>query len=103
VLGSLRGGSLDAAHDREGRRMAQIDSTQIAGTVVSPDDDDWDEARSAWHLRADQRPPAVVNFAERTTELDKLYDADTLARLQEVKERDDAGDVFSGGHALALA
>jgi FAD binding domain-containing protein len=40
--------------------MAQIDSTQIAGTVVNPGDDDWDAARSAWNLTADQRPAAVV-------------------------------------------
>jgi FAD binding domain-containing protein len=40
--------------------MAQIDSTRIAGTVVNPGDDDWDQARSAWNLAADQRPAAVV-------------------------------------------
>jgi FAD/FMN-containing dehydrogenase len=40
--------------------MAQIDSTQIAGRVVNPGDDAWDEARSAWNLAVDQRPAAVV-------------------------------------------
>jgi FAD/FMN-containing dehydrogenase len=43
------------------------------------------------------------NFADRPTELDKLYDADTLARLLEVKERYDPEGVFSSGHALAVA
>ena len=28
----------------------------IAGQVVTPDDGDWDQARSAWNLAADQRP-----------------------------------------------
>jgi FAD/FMN-containing dehydrogenase len=44
-----------------------------------------------------------LNFADRPTELDKLYDADTLARLREVKERYDAERLFAGGHALAVA
>jgi FAD/FMN-containing dehydrogenase len=43
------------------------------------------------------------NFADRPTELDKLYDDETLTRLREVKERYDADGVFSGGHALAVA
>jgi len=42
------------------------------------------------------------NFADRPTELDKLFDADTLARLREVKERYDAEGVFSGGHLVAV-
>jgi hypothetical protein len=32
----------------------------IAGQVVTPDDADWDEARSAWNLAADQHPRAVA-------------------------------------------
>jgi hypothetical protein len=43
------------------------------------------------------------NFSDRPTELDKLYDAGTLARLHEVKGRYDAEGLFSGGHALAVA
>jgi FAD/FMN-containing dehydrogenase len=40
------------------------------------------------------------NFAERQTDLDKLYNIATLARLRAVKERYDPEGVFSGGHAL---
>jgi len=32
----------------------------LAGSVVTPDDAGYDEARQAWHLSADQRPAAVV-------------------------------------------
>jgi FAD/FMN-containing dehydrogenase len=43
------------------------------------------------------------NFADRPTELEKLYDAETMGRLREVKDRYDPEGVFSGGHALAVA
>ncbi len=33
---------------------------RIQGSVVLPGDADWDEARQAWNLAADQRPAAVV-------------------------------------------
>jgi FAD binding domain/Berberine and berberine like len=33
---------------------------RVAGQVVLPGEDDWDEARQAWNLAADQRPAAVV-------------------------------------------
>ena len=33
---------------------------RVAGAVVVPGDDSWDEARQAWNLAADQRPAAVV-------------------------------------------
>jgi FAD binding domain len=32
----------------------------ISGRVVTPDDGDWDQARSAWNLAADQHPRAVA-------------------------------------------
>src|SRR4029079_1765956 len=34
-----------------------------AGRIATPDDSDWDQARLAWNLAADQQPVAVV-FAE---------------------------------------
>jgi len=33
---------------------------RVAGAVVTPGDEAWDEARQAWNLAADQRPAAVV-------------------------------------------
>ena len=33
---------------------------QLAGDVVTPEDDGWDEARLAWNLAVDQRPAAVA-------------------------------------------
>src|SRR3954463_12338423 len=32
----------------------------LAGELVLPGDDTWDEARLAWHLAVDQRPAAVA-------------------------------------------
>ena len=33
---------------------------RIAGSLVLPGDQDWDEARQAWNLAVDQRPFAVA-------------------------------------------
>ena len=44
-----------------------------------------------------------LNFADRPTELDRLYDTGTLARLRAVKARYDPDGVRSGGHALTVA
>ncbi len=43
--------------------MTDFTGLAIAGRIATPDDPDWDEARAAWNLAADQRPEAVV-FAE---------------------------------------
>ncbi|HEY7255832.1 MAG TPA: FAD-binding oxidoreductase [Solirubrobacterales bacterium] len=40
--------------------MTDFNALAIDGTIVTPDDADWDEARTAWNLRADQRPVAVA-------------------------------------------
>ena len=40
--------------------MTDFSLLAIAGQVVTPDDGDWDQARSAWNLAADQRPAAVA-------------------------------------------
>ena len=34
---------------------------RVAGSVTTPSDTDWDEARQAWNLSVDQRPVAVVH------------------------------------------
>jgi FAD/FMN-containing dehydrogenase len=43
--------------------MTDFSGLAIAGRVATPDDADWDQARMAWNLAADQRPSAVA-FAE---------------------------------------
>lgn len=42
--------------------------SRIAGDVVSPDDANWDRARQAWNLAADQQP-TVVAFPERVDDV----------------------------------
>lgn len=43
--------------------MSDFTGLTIAGRLATPGDSDWDEARLAWNLTADQRPEAVA-FAE---------------------------------------
>ncbi len=40
--------------------MTDFNGLSIAGRIATPDDADWDQARAAWNLAADQRPEAVV-------------------------------------------
>ena len=40
--------------------MSDFKELSIEGRVVTPSDSDWDEARAAWNLMADQRPAAVA-------------------------------------------
>jgi hypothetical protein len=40
--------------------MSDFSQLSIAGRVATPADPDWDEARQAWNLAADQRPSAVA-------------------------------------------
>jgi hypothetical protein len=40
--------------------VADFSQLSIRGRVATPDDQDWDEARQAWNLAADQRPEAVT-------------------------------------------
>ena len=48
--------------------MAAFEELRIDGRVATPGDPDWDEARAAWNLVADQRPEAVV-FAENAADV----------------------------------
>jgi hypothetical protein len=43
--------------------MTEFTGLAIAGRIATSDDSDWDQARAAWNLVADQRPEAVV-FAD---------------------------------------
>jgi hypothetical protein len=40
--------------------MTDFTELSISGRVATPSDPDWDEARAAWNLAADQRPAAVA-------------------------------------------
>jgi FAD/FMN-containing dehydrogenase len=40
--------------------MTDFSGLSIAGRIATPDDSDWDQARMAWNLAADQRPSAVA-------------------------------------------
>ena len=48
--------------------MTDFTGLAIAGRIATPDDADWDEARLAWNLAADQHPEAVV-FAENADDV----------------------------------
>src|SRR5690349_9291403 len=50
--------------------MSDFTGLAIAGRVATPSDPDWDEARLAWNLAADQRPEAVA-FAEGADDIAK--------------------------------
>jgi FAD binding domain-containing protein len=74
--------------------MGGFDELSIAGRVVTPADSDWDAARAAWNLAADQHPVAVA-FAES---------ADDVARVVGFAGRNDLKVAGQGtGHgAVAL-
>jgi hypothetical protein len=40
--------------------MAAVTELSLRGRIATPDDSDWDEARQAWNLAADQQPEAVA-------------------------------------------
>jgi hypothetical protein len=48
--------------------MTDFTGLAIAGRIATPEDADWDEARAAWNLAAEQRPEAVV-FAENADDI----------------------------------
>ena len=51
----------------------------IKGRVATPADADWDEARQAWNLVADQRPSAVA-FVEDAEDVAKVIDRGRSSR-----------------------
>src|SRR5205085_1941547 len=53
-----------------GDQMSDFTGLAIAGRVATASDPDWDEARLAWNLAADQRPEAVA-FAESGDDIAK--------------------------------
>ncbi len=65
------------------RRLEHIRGLGLTGRVVSEDEEGWDQARQAWNLAADQRPPHVA-FPETTDDIVKLV-------------------TFASGHGLRVA
>jgi FAD/FMN-containing dehydrogenase len=53
------------------RSMNGFNELSIAGRVATPSDSDWDAARAAWNLAADQNPVAVA-FAESADDVAKV-------------------------------
>jgi FAD binding domain len=53
------------------RLVADFSELSIRGRVATPDDADWDEARQAWNLAADQRPAAVA-FVQSADDVAKV-------------------------------
>jgi FAD/FMN-containing dehydrogenase len=51
--------------------MSDFTGLAIAGRIATPTDADWDEARLAWNLVADQRPEAVA-FVESAEDIAKV-------------------------------
>jgi hypothetical protein len=51
--------------------MADLSQLSIRGRVATPNDSDWDEARQAWNLAADQQPAAVA-FVESADDVSKV-------------------------------
>jgi hypothetical protein len=51
--------------------MSDFTGLAIAGHVATPNDADWDEARAAWNLVADQQPEAVA-FVESADDVAKV-------------------------------
>ncbi len=50
--------------------MTDFSGPAIAGRIATPSDPDWDQARAAWNLAADQRPEAVA-FVESAEDVAK--------------------------------
>ena len=51
--------------------MTDFSDLSIRGRVATPSDSDWDEARQAWNLAADQQPSAVA-FVESADDVSKV-------------------------------
>ncbi len=61
--------------------MADLSGLSIRGRVATASDSDWDEARQAWNLAADQQPSAVA-FVESADDVAKVV---TFARENDLK------------------
>jgi FAD/FMN-containing dehydrogenase len=72
--------------------MADVAELSITGRVATPADADWDDARQAWNLAADQRPAAVAFVESRD---------DVSAVLRFAAERGMGVNAQGTGHGAA--
>jgi FAD/FMN-containing dehydrogenase len=72
--------------------MGDLNELSIDGRVATPGDSDWDQARQAWNLIADQHPAAVA-FVENADDVSKV--------LRFAAERDLKVTAQSTGHGAA--
>jgi hypothetical protein len=72
--------------------MVDVSELSISGRVATPADSDWDEARQAWNLAADQQPVAVA-FVESAD--------DVAAVLRYAADNDLRVNVQGTGHGAA--
>jgi FAD/FMN-containing dehydrogenase len=71
--------------------------TPEMGAAVNRHMDSVCEALKPWSTAQ-----CYFNFADRPTDLEALFDAETLARLREVKGRYDPDELFSSNHTIGI-
>lgn len=74
-------------------RGVQIEElkAQVRGRIVTPNDEDYDYARTIYNTMIDRRPEVILYCAD---------EADVIAGLRFAKERDLALSIRSGGHSV---
>ncbi len=65
----------------------------FGGAVVGPGDENWDQARQAWNLAADQNPAAVAY----------VESADDVAAMVNHARSNGFGGLISGNHNISMA
>jgi FAD binding domain/Berberine and berberine like len=73
--------TIDCARDRAKALTGSRFPPQLAGRLVLPSDADWDLARRAWNLAADQRPAAVA-LPESAEDVRKIVE---FARVRDLR------------------
>ena len=64
--------------------MAGLAELSITGRIATAADADWDDARQAWNLAADQRPAAVA-FPKRADDVSAVPSGGTRFRAADTR------------------
>ena len=75
--------------------MTDFSGLSIRGGVATPSDSDWDEARQAWNLAADQQPSAVA-LVESADDVAKVV---KFARENDLKVAGQDNQIILSGNA----